>query len=70
MYRSHIHLHLGDCPQRVVKCTVKGCHNFNALEEEAEHDKQYQESHQVLLKQVVVLYLLLQQTKSVTIYLV
>nr|XP_058971973.1 RING finger protein 151-like [Pocillopora verrucosa] len=51
--RSHIHLHLGDCPQRVVKCTVKGCHNFYALEEEAEHDKQYQESHQVLLKQEV-----------------
>ena len=53
VYRSHIHLHLGDCPQRVVKCTVKGCHNFYALEEEAEHDKQYQESHQVLLKQEV-----------------
>ena len=36
VYRSHIHLHLGDCPQRVVKCAVKGCHNFYALEEEAD----------------------------------
>ena len=53
VYRSHIHLHLGDCPQRVVKCIVKGCHNFYALEEEADHNKQYQESHQVLLKQEV-----------------
>ena len=53
VYRSHIHLHLGDCPQRVVKCIVKGCHNFYALEEEADQDKQYQESHQVLLMQEV-----------------
>ena len=41
VYRSHIHLHLGDCPQHVVKCIVKGCHNFYALEEEADHDKQF-----------------------------
>ena len=32
----------------MVKCKVKGCHNFHALEEEGE-----QESHQVLLKQEV-----------------
>lgn len=50
---SHIHLHLHDCPKRVVKCTVKGCNNYYALGAEKIHDLEYQESHQALLKNEV-----------------
>ena len=49
-YRSHIHLHLGECPRRMLKCSVKGCQSFYALGAEAVHDQLYQETHQVLLK--------------------
>ena len=51
--RSYIHLHLGDCPRRMVKCAVKGYHNYHALGAESDHDRNYQESHQVLLKNEV-----------------
>ena len=53
VYRSQIHLHLGDCPRRVVKCDVKGCNNYYALGGKYNHDRQYQESHQVRLKNEV-----------------
>ena len=51
--RSHIHLHLGECQRRLVKCAVTGCNNYHSLGGESNHDKQYQESHQVLLKNEV-----------------
>ena len=53
VYRSQIHLHLGDCPRRIVKCDVKGCNNYYALGGKYEHDRQYQECHQVMLKNEV-----------------
>ena len=37
----------------MVKCAVKGCHSYYALGTESVHDRQYQESHQVLLKNEV-----------------
>ena len=37
----------------MIKCAVKGCHSYYALGAESEHDQQYQESHQVLLKNEV-----------------
>ena len=51
--RSYIHLHFSDCPRRMVKCAVKGCHNYYALGAESDHNTNYQESHQVLLKNEV-----------------
>ena len=51
--RSQIHLHLGDCPRRVLQCDVKGCNNFYPIGGKSHHDRQYQESHQVMLKNEV-----------------
>lgn len=36
-----------------MKCAVKGCHNYYALGAESDHNRKYQESHQVLLKNEV-----------------
>ena len=37
----------------MVKCAVKGCLIYYPLGAERDHDQQYQESHQVLLKNEV-----------------
>ena len=42
---SCINLHLSNCPRRMVKCAVKGCHNCYALGAGSDHDRNYQESH-------------------------
>ena len=46
-------MHLDNCPRRVVKCDVKGCNNYYVLGGKYHHDRQYQESHQVMLKNEV-----------------
>lgn len=52
-FRSHVHLHLDECPKRMIKCSVAGCNNYYQLGLEIVHNEQYQESHQALLKSQV-----------------
>ena len=52
-FRSHVHLHLDECPKRMMKCSVAGCNNFYQLGMENAHNELYQGSHQALLKSQV-----------------
>lgn len=51
--RSHVHLHLDECPKRMMKCSVAGCNNFYQLGMENAHNELYQGSHRALLKSQV-----------------
>ena len=46
-------MHLFKCPNKAVKCTVRGCNNFFKRGKQFLHDMDRADSHQVLLKSEV-----------------
>ena len=53
IFRSHVPVHLFTCEEKALKCEVKGCNNYVKKRHEFLHDRQYEQSHQVLLKSEV-----------------
>ncbi|XP_031560919.1 TNF receptor-associated factor 5-like, partial [Actinia tenebrosa] len=47
--RSHFHLHLMKCKNRMVRCQVKGCFKVMPQKEEEQHANEYTITHQKLL---------------------
>ena len=49
-FRSNVHLHLFQCPNKAIKCPVTGCNNFFKRGKQLVHDMNHAESHQAQLK--------------------
>lgn len=49
-FRSHVHLHLFQCRNKAIKCTITGCNNFFKRGIQSIHDMTHAETHQELLK--------------------